>query len=71
VGEKYLGEKSVGEKSFGENRGRWDAGFRFPPSQVYLFKCVWLANTLRYDAFVVKLKKNSAGGVRMPWHGNA
>ena len=34
MGEKYLGEKSVGEKSFGENRGRWDAGFRFPPSQV-------------------------------------
>ena len=30
MGEKYLGEKSVGEKSFGENRGRWDAGFRFP-----------------------------------------
>ena len=25
-----MGEKSVGEKSFGENRGRWDAGFRFP-----------------------------------------
>jgi len=34
VGEKYMGEKSVGEKSFEENRGRWDAGFRFPPSQV-------------------------------------
>jgi hypothetical protein len=34
VGEKYLGEKSVDEKSFGENRGRWDAGLRFPPSQV-------------------------------------
>ena len=31
MGEKYLGEKSVGKKSFGENRGRWDAGFRFPP----------------------------------------
>ena len=28
-----MGEKSVGEKSFGENRGRWDAGFRFPPYQ--------------------------------------
>ena len=25
-----MGEKPVGEKSFGENRGRWDAGFRFP-----------------------------------------
>ena len=37
MGEKYLGEKSVGEKSFGENRGRWDAGFRFPPSQVVSF----------------------------------
>ena len=37
MGEKYLGEKSVGEKSFGENRGRWDAGFRFPSSQVILF----------------------------------
>ena len=36
MGEKYLGEKSVGEKSFGENRDRWDAGFRFPPSQVIL-----------------------------------
>ena len=35
MGEKYLGEKSVGEKSFGENRGRWDAGFRFPPSQLF------------------------------------
>ena len=49
MGEKYMGEKSVGEKCmvepsvgekymgekyFGENRGRWDAGFRFPPSQV-------------------------------------
>ena len=28
--EKYMGEKSVGEKSLGENRGRWDAGFRYP-----------------------------------------
>ena len=34
LGEKYVGEKSVGEKSLGENRGRWDAGFRSPPSQV-------------------------------------
>ena len=30
VCEKYMGEKSVGKKSFGGNRGRWDAGFRFP-----------------------------------------
>ena len=37
-GEKYMGEKSVGEKSFGENRGRWDAGFRFP---LLRFSCVF------------------------------
>ena len=36
VGKEYMGEKSVGEKSLGENRGRWDAGFRSPPSQVFL-----------------------------------
>jgi hypothetical protein len=38
VGEKCMvepsvGEKYMGEKNFGENRGRWDAGVRFPPSQ--------------------------------------
>ena len=30
LGEKSVGEKYMGEKSFWENRGRWDAGFRFP-----------------------------------------
>jgi hypothetical protein len=38
VGEKCMGQKSVGDKSFGENRGRWDAGFRFPPSQVWILQ---------------------------------
>jgi hypothetical protein len=30
MGEKYMDEKAGGEKSIGENRGRWDAGVRFP-----------------------------------------
>ena len=40
MGEKYIGEKSVGEKSFGENRGRWDAGFRFPPDITLFIGCL-------------------------------